>query len=146
MDVPEQDRQQYEMYVQKLREAEDALERAKHRAAGFRKIVEGFTEAYPQLGADAPGADAAAPASADLPPAKRRVVRRSPTGKRAVGLLLQETEETLTVGEIMERLKERGTAPATEEALRTTLNRMFKNDETVDKSEKDGRLAYRWKR
>ena len=144
MEAPDEERQRYLSYIEQLRDAERELEQVQQRAGALRKLVEAYTELYPDL-ATAPDTTAPPPKEQEEP---RRVVvrKKAQRGKGAVEGLMSETDEAFTVGEIMERLTERGTAPATEEALRTTLNRMFKNDKTVEKVEKDGRLAYRWKR
>jgi hypothetical protein len=142
VDAPAEERERYQAYVEQLKTAERELEQAQHRAAALRKMVEAFTELYPDLtaqGTDAPSFDAQKPTRRDV----RGTTLR---GKRAVEELMSGTDATLTVGEIMEQLSETGTAPASEEALRTTLNRMFKNDGKLEKDDKDGRLAYRWKR
>ena len=143
MGVPEQEREQYEAYVRHLRKAEGELEHLEQRVAALRKIVEGFRELHPELGTKHESSSR----EARLPDARpvRRIARKSPTGKKAVALVLQEADDLLTIADIMEQLEASGTAPASEEALRTTLNRMFKNDGTVEKGEKNSRLAYRWK-
>jgi hypothetical protein len=145
VDAPADERERYEAYVEQLNAAERELEHVQLRAAALRKMVEAYTELYPNLASNssAPAFDSAPGEGDRSHPAPQP---KGPRGKRAVAQMMSETEELLTVGEIMGRLEQRGTAPASEEALRTTLNRMFKNDGKLEKSDKDGRLAYRWKR
>jgi hypothetical protein len=143
VDAPAEERERYQTYVEQLKTAERELEQVQQRASALRKMVEAYTELYPDLTT----ANDKLPASDDAPESQGRATPqpKAPRGKRAVEQVVSETDELLTVGEIMGRLEERGTAPASEEALRTTLNRMFKNDGKLEKGEKAGRLAYRWK-
>jgi hypothetical protein len=143
VDAPAEERERYQTYVEQLKTAERELEQVQQRASALRKMVEAYTELYPDLTT----ANDKLPASDDAPESQDRATPqpKAPRGKRAVEQVVSETDELLTVGEIMGRLEERGTAPASEEALRTTLNRMFKNDGKLEKGEKAGRLAYRWK-
>lgn len=143
MDAPPEERERYQSYVEQLEAAERELEHVQQRASALRKMVEAYRELYPDLTVS----NGTPPASSEASESRVRVAPqpKAPRGKRAVTQVVSETDELLTVGEILERLEERGTAPASEEALRTTLNRMFKNDGKLEKGEKDGRLAYRWK-
>lgn len=144
MEVPADERDRYKAYVEQLRNAERELEHVQQRASALRKMVEAYSELYPDLTAVN---ETRSTASDDATQGQERVATQPKQlrGKRAVAQIVSEADELLTVGEILARLEERGTAPASEEALRTTLNRMFKNDGTLDKGDKGGRLAYRWK-